>query len=306
MKKIILITFLFLIRLFQANGQWCPIEYNIITNFESNSDTIVIDTSINDNIWQIGKPQKIFFDSAYSGNKVIVTDTINPYPISNYSTFIIRIDTNQFFLNQERTFLTFIHKFDTDSLMDGGYIEVSYDNSNWINVINDTMPDDFLCPMNFYSDTIANGEKAFSGKSNGWITSSIQWVWHMGVKMHDPPDSMFLRFVFSSDSIQSNKDGWMIDDISIGYISYGGVEENESKNDISIYPNPTTGKINLQVSQHFGKIKTLEIYDCIGQLQIKVTDNFSELDISSFKSGLYFIVLTNDKEEKLVSKVLKE
>jgi len=86
---------------------------------------------------------------------------------------------------------------------------------------------------------------------------------------------------------------------------FGGVEENESNNDISINPNPTSGKINLVVSQHFGEIKTIEIYNCIGQLQLKKTDDFSDMDISLFTDGLYFIVITNYKGEKLATKVIK-
>lgn len=87
---------------------------------------------------------------------------------------------------------------------------------------------------------------------------------------------------------------------------YWGVEENESNNDISIYPNPTSGKINLLVSQHFGEIKTIEIYNCVGQLQLKKTDDFSDMDISLFTNGLYFIVTTNYKGETLATKVIKE
>jgi len=88
--------------------------------------------------------------------------------------------------------------------------------------------------------------------------------------------------------------------------SLGAINENEFQNRISIYPNPATGKINLLVSQHFGEIKTIEIYNCVGQLQLKKTDSFSDLDISLFTNGLYFIVLTNYKGETLATKVIKE
>ncbi|MDA3953800.1 MAG: transposase [Bacteroidales bacterium] len=34
-------------------------------------------------IWQIGTPNKTFFDSAYSSPNAIITDTVNYYPINN-------------------------------------------------------------------------------------------------------------------------------------------------------------------------------------------------------------------------------
>ena len=54
--------------------------------FESAYEYLNIDTS-NQNIWQIGRPSKIFFDSAYSKEKAIVTDSINFYPVNNCSYF---------------------------------------------------------------------------------------------------------------------------------------------------------------------------------------------------------------------------
>jgi hypothetical protein len=41
------------------------------------------------NIWQIGKPQKPFFDCAYSYPRAIVTATILNYPPHNYSIFYL-------------------------------------------------------------------------------------------------------------------------------------------------------------------------------------------------------------------------
>jgi hypothetical protein len=74
---------------------------------------------------------------------------------------------------------------------------------------------------------------------------------------------------------------------------------------LNIYPNPTSGKINIMVPQNFGEIKMMEIYNCIGQLQ-EIPENFTDIDISAYKSGLYFLVLSNGKGEKLRAKVLKK
>src|ERR1041384_4098256 len=56
----------------------------------TNSIIIMLDTS-STNIWQIGRPQKIIFDSAATFPNALVTDTINNYPDSNVSRFTFKI-----------------------------------------------------------------------------------------------------------------------------------------------------------------------------------------------------------------------
>ena len=63
----------------------------VIIDFESIYDHIGIDTS-EYNIWQIVKPQKQFFDSAYSRPLAIITDTLLFYPDTNHSYFDLYID----------------------------------------------------------------------------------------------------------------------------------------------------------------------------------------------------------------------
>lgn len=75
---------------------------------------------------------------------------------------------------------------------------------------------------------------------------------------------------------------------------------------VSVYPNPTTGQANIQTPKQFKQTKTLEIFNCTGQLQLTKTGNFSSIDLSSLPSGLYFIVLTNSDNEKITSKIIKE
>jgi len=43
------------------------------------------------NIWQIGKPHKHYFDSAYSKPNVLVTDTSKAYPVNDTSVFSFKL-----------------------------------------------------------------------------------------------------------------------------------------------------------------------------------------------------------------------
>jgi hypothetical protein len=82
---------------------------------------------------------------------------------------------------------------------------------------------------------------------------------------------------------------------------------NENTNiDFYFYPNPSSGKVNIQIPQQFGKTKTLALYNCIGELQLVQSDHISEIDISNLKRGLYYIVLTNFDNETLTRKIIKE
>ena len=90
MKKIYIIIILAIIGL-GANAQT---NYTVgiwhVINFDTSYKYIHIDTS-GQNIWQVGIPQKTYFNSSYSPSRAIVTDTVNDYPVNNYSYFDLYI-----------------------------------------------------------------------------------------------------------------------------------------------------------------------------------------------------------------------
>ena len=74
------------------------------------------------------------------------------------------------------------------------------------------------------------------------------------------------------------------------------------KNAITILPNPTTGIINIIGSG----VESIHIYNDIGQL-MKEVSNARKISISELPAGLYFILLTNDKDQAIYQgKVIKE
>lgn len=130
MKKLI-VTGLFFFLVVDGFSQWYQTEFNWDTiGFEENYEYIKIDTS-SSNIWQIGFPNKTYLDSSYSGENAIVTDISNSYASDNHSYFDLYVgDFNYSDYYPWDIFIEFKHKFDTDTLKDGGYITVSYDNGN--------------------------------------------------------------------------------------------------------------------------------------------------------------------------------
>lgn len=278
---------------------------------------ILIDTLNHSNIWQKGSPKKTYFNDALSLPNAIITDTINPYPINNHSSFDICMPTllDSSYQSFMSTSVSFMHKINSDTLNDGGYIEFRYYKdsswSNWINIADDTLShnycDYFNC-KNLYGsqDTLFNGQAGFSGTTN-WIETTLQWVWN-GPRNNIRADSICLRFNFVSDGVNTNKDGWMIDNIWLEDNSFaGGLEENNYNHKIEVLPNPVSSVSTVILKGQDSLSLSAELYNIFGQ---KVKD-FPEIRNNTFtiergihESGIKFLVLKNESKIIAVKKII--
>lgn len=252
-----------------------------------------IDTATTNNIWQMGQPQKTFMNAASTIPNALITDTINFYPPDNYSTVNMKL-----FITQPITDFFFTHKFDTDTMQDGGTIELSIDDSTWHNLLDSfywsSNNEQVWSGLNFYSnnDTVVslNNKPGFSGKSNGWISSHFTFY---RFKDSSQLDTFRLRFVFASDSINTNKEGWVIDNISIFAYHVGINDYNLA--DYLIYPNPTSGIIKFSGINKV--VRQLSVYNSIGQcLLIFKNPNLDMIDLTNLDSGLYVLSFATDTE----------
>ena len=204
---------IFLIISLKSSGQYTPLTFNFDT-----IENVYIDTSIIGNTWQIGRPQKTIFNNPFNGQRAILTDTINFYPNNNLSEFIIKTPT--YMSNWGGIEFYFRHKFDTDTLVDGGTIEVSYDGINWENIL--TSQALFGFPTNSFSlnDTVSSlNEPGFSGQSQNW--KIVHYFWN-----YPPTDTIRVKFKFASDNTNNNREGWMIDSLYFSYNLGIGISEN--------------------------------------------------------------------------------
>ncbi|MGB0886446.1 MAG: T9SS type A sorting domain-containing protein, partial [Chitinophagales bacterium] len=71
---------------------------------------------------------------------------------------------------------------------------------------------------------------------------------------------------------------------------------------ISVYPNPTNGIINLNVSE---ELSTIKIMDLTGKTIKVFNAEAKQLDISNFTAGIYFLEIAN-AERKSVVKIVKQ
>ena len=278
-----------------AQIDWGPSFFRAFyCGFDSVCGAVRLHPENPDNLWQIGVPQKTVFDSAYSPYKALLTDTIHPYSKGNYSYFDV-IYVSEYF----NPVLSFYHRWDMDSLSEGGWIDISYDKgASWTNVRNDNESFWWVNSENLYADTdtLNNGSPAFTGKSHGWVKTQIQWIWFIGVKGGPIPnygDTILWRFNFISDTVETHKDGWMIDDLEVFNVSpWGDVAEYQKGSALKISPNPATDELYL--SNPGGDELRAEIYTGDGRLVMNsatLDGTRPHLDVSALRAGVYRLVV---------------
>lgn len=316
MKRHLIKLILLLIILNFSEKSFSQYYYDSVS-FETPTSKIIIDTSGN-NIWQIGTPNKIFFQSPHSGLKAIVTDTVYSYPVNDTSSFIYVISNP--YAETCFTTMQFWHKYETDTLTDFGIIEASYDGGNsWI-LVNDTsevLPwgsyfwwdNDFHASNGNYTNHLLKT----SGKSDGWILSRFNWYWWIPVKADTiiyPPDSLMIRFTFISDTIETNREGWMIDDILTASAEWQlctGINET-STNSLSIFPNPFSQQLTIESKEEL-KEANITIYNSTGTKVKEIRNVFGQsitLQRDNLPSGIYYLVITENGKTVGANKVIVE
>lgn len=286
MKRIL--TILTLLISIVTFGQNEPLYFNFDT-----TESVYIDTTLANNLWQIGKPQKTYFNSSYSFPNAIMTDTINSYSINNISEFTIKTPT--YMGGWGGIVMDFKHKYDTDSLIDGGTILVSEDGSTWTNLITSAGLFPFWTGFDFYpsTDTITSlNDLGFSGRSDGWQHASCFWN-------YPPADTLWLKFRFTSDGIQTNKEGWMVDTITFQYNLGIGIKELSTKTSYRIAPNPFKYYTIITLDNVVTNA-TFNLYNSKGQ-RIRQLNNISGKQINvergTLATGIYsFIIQIKDSK----------
>lgn len=280
--------------------------------FETPTDKIIIDPSP-DNVWVIATADKAFLNTGHMGPNSIVTDSINPYPINNNSSFIFVIRNP--YTQGCSTTLEFWHKYDIDSL-DYGEIEASYDGGNsWVPVTDtggiEPYWSFFWWDMDYHETTQSTSyhNLKITGTSDGWIKSKFFWQWWVGVDRDTiiaNPDSLMIRFSFHSDSNFDNKEGWMIDQLRVEaeyYWGCGSAKNYALEGNMDITPNPFSQNASLLIKKPMIDA-TLTIYNSFGQAIITkshLSGNNINFDRGNLKAGIY-IVRIADSGQLLASK----
>lgn len=279
-------------------------------DFTSPIPYLSIDTSQTSNVWQIGQPSKTIFDSAFTGSRALITDSMNLCQGINLSSLVFRLqpDTSVYPVYWIGTgFIEFMHKYDFDSLHSGGIIEIQYnDTGQWISIIDDLQP---CMPTwsNLYSemDTLMDGTYAITGKNHAWKWAFIDFQWALACKDYwIIPEVISLRFSYLSDSVAQPGEGWMIDDLKIDIIELtGGISTmREGHFKTMVYPNPVRQEsVRISWDPGLSEIVDCSVYNAQGGSISTITNHFEQhwvsIDCSRLPSGnyLYQIITESGK-----------
>ncbi len=262
----------------------------------NNTITIYLDTATT-NIWQIGSPQKTIFDTAATLPNVIVTDTINTYPINNESVFSYTEVTPEF--SYGISAMQWEQKLDMDYAEDGGIIEFSIDGGlSWQNAFDNPYVYNFYGFDTLNVDTLPSGDIAFTGTDTVWRD-----IWFcFDYSYLSLQDSLMVRHRFVSDSIDNGKEGWMIDNLRLHPTIRHTIAEKAQETYLRVFPTVTTGVINIEAKKmnEFHIIELLEVFNSSGKLvqQFHNVPTKFFVNLNGQPSGNYFVkVKTNQSAE---------
>lgn len=320
MKTLFVVLFCLLLTV-NGLGQYAFIDFSSPTNL------IEIDTTNPNNRWQIGRPQKIFLNSAYSSANAIITDTINNYPTNDTSAFVLKVPEALVArystgYSTGEIVIKFYTKYQTDSLKDFGRIEFSADSGATWHIMGEDYTDTAFSVWNPLWNVWTDGgsgwsfsDKAiYTGQSSGWemqqINLSVCSVSHPKreeatnsiIGCH--PQSIWLKFVFISDSIPDNLGGWAIDNINIDEIQFVGITEVKEA-DIKILPNPFISQLTISLLSN--QQTTVVLYNFIGRQVLQQTfATTTTINTEEIASGMYFYELRNERGVFKTGKVVKQ
>lgn len=246
------------------------------------------------NSWQIAAPQKTVFTAAHSPQHVIVTDSLNHYPVNDTSVFYYVETAEGGYQFGHTAILSGYYFVDSDSLNDYGTMEVSPDNgATWIDVLNPGIYSQYM----WWNSPVP----VLTGRSNGWqyFTAYLSGIGPQFNVQYG--DTIRYRFAFLSDSIPEYRDGLMFDDFHFeDWVE--GIEEFSLGNiHTSVTPNPAHDFLNISFENPGNENFELKVYDVLGNVvfsESSAKQNAFELDVSQWKTGIYYYSISDEYASK--------
>ena len=306
MKKIVILIFLVNTLIGYSQDLVCCFGMagcNMDFGLQGDSQYVKIDTN---NVWVITKAEKqILFPINPYNIYSLVTDTAAFYKSNIISSFNFKVCLGEGAFYS----LVFFHKYDFELNRDGGIVETSYDNGEtWQNIIYDTVimnnienpVEDFV---NFYdvSDTISSygNQPGFTGLQSEYLASHIKFSANPDMYL----DTMLLRFTIATDSVDSQNEGWMMDDFGFGG---GWVEiiDHKLKPELLLYPNPSNTILIIKSEKQ--DISYVSILSIKGDTVMeKKGNNITSINLKNLMPGYYFIICRNSNNDFWISKFYK-
>lgn len=238
-------------------------------------------------IWQIARPNKNMIDSATSAPNVMITDSINSYPINDTSVFILRGPVNNLIKEFTTGALGVFGRFysDCDSLNDFGFVSFRKNGGVWYD-----LSEDSLRTLGLVS-YLGVGDGRFTGRSSSWGAFTIyvnNLALEIGVENLDTVEYMF---TFVSDSVFDNRDGLAFDDIGLIDL-VANIQEYEI-DDLVCYPSPVSSTLKVQLalkSNYYSLLIHSQSGDLVRTVNVKGLDLLFS-NVSDLPIGTYFVTV---------------
>jgi hypothetical protein len=232
------------------------------------------------NQWQVGRPVKPVFDSAYSAPRAMVTDTAHAYLANDTSVFILKLPQSFSPTHYGMPFLislSFWYQLDIDSNAHAK-VEMSGDTGHtWVDMTRDT--------SHFFAGMGGWPVPNLDTSTHGWQYFSVGfWSYLDSITA----DTTLFRFTFSCTTNDSGRDGWMIDDIVPEYYAEGFVKPTSMAERYRLYPNPVKDVLTIAAAE---RISGITICNLLGQVVYsRVCNSMREtIDVADLPRGLYMV-----------------
>ncbi|MFO7862507.1 MAG: T9SS type A sorting domain-containing protein [Salinivirgaceae bacterium] len=90
---------------------------------------------------------------------------------------------------------------------------------------------------------------------------------------------------------------------SVGIDHYSNDEDH-----FIIYPNPIKDKVSIEINSSLGIVNKVELFSIFGQkifTKRNINSTKTEIDTKNLINGIYFLIITNDKQKYWIEKIIK-
>ena len=264
-------------------------------------ESSILDTA---NEWVIAQPTKATLNYPHSGQNVLITDSTQPYSRnanSGFSICIVWDNSIPFFVGSN---LILTANFFSD-LASGDSVKISISKPQSINPL-DLSDKSYDYVAYFTFPTYALNGFAITGKTGIWNRFILELKATALFDLTRSTDTMYIDFLFKSDSIQRNLDGVMFDNFKLEN-RWLTIEETE--NDFLSLKNGSIFSNQLELQNESSHEIEIYLFELSGKevltgiLQPSTKGSFETVDL---QSGVYLLSVFSESKTLKTFQVFKQ
>ncbi len=149
-------------------------------------------------------------------------------------------------------------------------------------------------------ETVATGSQTLSGMAMSWANFGI----NLNYVMSTAPDSCIIVLKASGSNPTANDYLWVDNLAFTGSVAGLKSQENLLQN-LSVYPNPAKGNVNLSFNSMVSQEVTIELTNIEGkivkseELSLSKGKTDYSIDISNFSKGIYLVKIKGEKTSEI-------